>query len=119
ELETAARRALDWIDGPGDHDGDGFVEYIQRAPIGIPNQTWKDSTDSMAFHDGTLARAPIAPVEVQGYVYDAKLRTAELAREVWRDAKLADRLEGDAALLQRRFDDAFWVADRGFYALAL
>ena len=119
ELEQNARRALDWIDGPGDRDGDGFVEYIQRAPIGILNQTWKDSNDSMAFHDGALARAPIAPVEVQGYVYDAKLRAAELAREVWADPALADRLERDAALLQQRFDAAFWVADRGFYALAL
>ena len=119
ELETTARRALEWIDGSGDRDGDGFVEYEQRAPIGIHNQTWKDSNDSMAFHDGGLARAPIAPVEVQGYVYDAKLRIAELAREVWRDAALAERLEREAAELQRRLDDAFWVADRGFYALAL
>jgi hypothetical protein len=39
----------------------------------------------MVFHDGSLARAPIAPVEVQGYVHDAKLRMAELARCVWRD----------------------------------
>src|SRR3954452_6461991 len=93
ELETNARRALEWIDVAGDRDGDGFVEYLQRAPVGIRNQTWKDSTDSMAFHDGSLARAPIAPVEVQGYVYDAKLRTAELAREVWGDVGLAERLE--------------------------
>ncbi|HEY7399091.1 MAG TPA: glycogen debranching N-terminal domain-containing protein [Gaiellaceae bacterium] len=119
ELEQAARRALDWIDGPADRDGDGFVEYARRAPNGIRNQTWKDSEISMAFHDGTLAEAPIAPVEVQGYVYDAKLRMAELARELWRDPALADRLERDAHELQRRFDDTFWVADRGIYALGL
>jgi glycogen debranching enzyme len=119
ELEESARRALAWIDGPGDRDGDGFVEYAMRAEHGIQNQTWKDSGCSMAFHDGTLAETPIAAAEVQGYVYDAKLRTAELAREVWRDAPLADRLEREAAQLQARFDEAFWVADRGFYALGL
>jgi glycogen debranching enzyme len=73
----------------------------------------------MAFHDGTLAQAPIAPVEVQGYVYDAKLRVAELAREVWRDAETAARLEREAAELRLRFDKAFWVEQRGFYALGL
>jgi glycogen debranching enzyme len=119
ELEQPARRALEWIDGPADRDGDGFVEYERRSQHGIRNQTWKDSEDSMAYHDGRLAEGPIAPVEVQGYVYDAKLRLAELAREVWRDPALAERLERDAAELRRRFNEAFWIADRGFYALGL
>jgi glycogen debranching enzyme len=119
ELEGAARRALAWIDGPGDKDGDGFVEYERRSSHGIRNQVWKDSEDSMAFRDGTLACAPIAAVEVQGYVYDAKLRLAEIAREIWRDEALAERLEADAAELRRRFDEAFWLEERGFYALGL
>ena len=119
ELENAARRALAWIDGPADRDGDGFVEYDRRSSHGIRNQTWKDSEDSMAFHDGTLALPPIAPVEVQGYVYDAKLRLAEIARELWRDETLAERLENDAVELRRRFDEAFWLEERGFYALGL
>jgi glycogen debranching enzyme len=119
ELEEHARRALEWIDGPADRDGDGFVEYLRRAAHGIRNQTWKDSDDSMTYHDGSLVQGPIAPAEVQGYVYDAKLRVAELAREVWRDPELAERLERDAAELARRFDEAFWVADRSFYALGL
>jgi glycogen debranching enzyme len=119
ELEGAARRALAWIDGPADRDGDGLVEYERRSSHGIRNQTWKDSEDSMAFRDGTLAVPPIAPVEVQGYVYDAKLRIAELAREVWGDDALAERLEREAATLRRRFDAAFWLEERGFYALGL
>ena len=82
-----ARRALAWIDDYGDRDGDGFVEYFRRAPHGIDNQNWKDSHNSMVFHDGSVARAPIAAAEVQGYVYDAKLRVAELASEVWGDAR--------------------------------
>jgi len=56
---------------------------------------------------------------VQGYVYDAKLRLAEIAREIWRDEALAERLEADAAELRRRFDEAFWLEERGFYALGL
>ena len=119
ELEEAARRALGWIDGPADPDGDGFVEYNRRSSTGIRNQTWKDSGDSMAFHDGTLAQPPIAPVEVQGYVYDAKLRVAEIARELWQDEGLARQLEDDAAALRARFDEAFWLEERGFYALGL
>jgi glycogen debranching enzyme len=119
ELEGAARRALDWIDGRADPDGDGFVEYDRRAMHGIRNQTWKDSEDSMAFRDGSLALPPIAPVEVQGYVYDAKLRIAEIAREIWQDDALAEKLESDAAGLRRRFDATFWLEERGFYALGL
>ncbi len=119
ELEEAARRALAWIDGPADLDEDGLVEYERRSSHGIRNQIWKDSEDSMAFHDGTLATPPIAPVEVQGYVYDAKLRIAEIAREIWRDDALAGKLETDAAELRRRFDETFWLEERGLYALGL
>ena len=65
-----------------------------------------------AFRRRTFALPPIAPVEVQGYAYDAMRRTAELAREVWGDAGLAERLERDAADLQRRFDEAYWTGAR-------
>src|SRR5207302_2813950 len=91
-----------------------------RTERGLENQSWKDSWDSQRFHDGSLAKAPIAPCEVQGYVYDAKRRIAELAREVWRDRELGTRLEREAEELRQRFDDAFWVDERGgYYALAL
>jgi glycogen debranching enzyme len=119
ELEEAARRALAWIDRHADLDGDGFAEFERRCSGGLRNQIWKDSEDSMAFHDGTLATPPIAPAEVQGYVYDAKLRTAEIARDIWRDERLAGRLENEAAELRRRFDAAFWIEERGYYALGL
>jgi glycogen debranching enzyme len=120
ELEGAARRALAWIDGPGDHDGDGFVEYHRRSSHGIENQNWKDSHDGMVFRDGTICKeTPIAAAEVQGYVYDAKLRFAELEREVWGNRDAAARLEGEAATLCERFNDAFWVADGGYFALGL
>ncbi|HLF69030.1 MAG TPA: glycogen debranching N-terminal domain-containing protein [Gaiellaceae bacterium] len=119
-LREPALRALEWIDRDGDRDGDGFVEYLRRADHGLANQSWKDSGDSQRFHDGRMAEPPIAPVEVQGYVYDAKRGVAEIAREVWRDRGLAERLEDEAEELRARFDEAFWIDERGgFYALAL
>jgi glycogen debranching enzyme len=120
DLREPALRALEWIDRHGDLDGDGFVEYRRRSQRGLVNQSWKDSGDSQLFYDGRRAEAPIAPCEVQGYVYDAKVRLAELAREVWRERDLAERLEGEAADLQRRFHEAFWCEARGgYYALGL
>lgn len=120
ELKEPALRALEWIDKWGDRDGDGFVEYQRRSDHGLENQSWKDSGDSQRFADGRIAQTPIAPAEVQGYVYDAKRRMAELAREVWRDRELADRLNREAKELRDRFDEAFWVeANGGYFALAL
>ena len=115
-----AMSALAWIEEHGDRDGDGFVEYEKRSATGLDNQSWKDSWDSQRFSDGSMAASPIAPVEVQGYVYDAKKRMAELAREVWRERELAERLDREADELRERFDEAFWSDERGgFYVLAL
>ena len=105
ELEREARAALAWIDNYGDRDKDGYVEYERRQDTGLDNQCWKDSWDSIAFADGTLASTPRATCELQGYVYDAKHRCARLAREVWDDPALAERLDkrgrGAQAALQQ------------------
>jgi glycogen debranching enzyme len=120
ELEPAARAALAWIDASGDLDGDGYVEYKTRNPkSGLDNQCWKDSPDAIKFADGTLASLPRATCEIQAYVYDAKRRCARLARRFWNDAALADRLEREADTLKRRFNEDFWLPERGFFALAL
>jgi len=119
ELRGPALAALAWIDEHGDLDGDGFVEYHRRSDRGLENQSWKDSGDSQLFADGRQAAPPIAPCEVQGYVYAAKLGLAEIAREIWRERELADRLEREAAELRERFDRAFWCEEGGYYALAL
>jgi glycogen debranching enzyme len=120
ELEPNARRALTWISESGDADGDGYVEYECRNPeTGLVNQCWKDSWDSIQFADGTLAAGPIATCEIQGYVYDARLRSARLAREVWGDEALARRLELAAADLRVAFSRDFWLPERGCHALAL
>ncbi|MGZ4231862.1 MAG: amylo-alpha-1,6-glucosidase [Solirubrobacteraceae bacterium] len=119
-LEANARAALAWIEESGDADGDGYVEYQCRNPTtGLVNQCWKDSWNSIQFSDGTLARGPIASCEIQGYVYDAQRRAARLAREVWNDEALSDRLEQRADELQARFRRDFWMPERGCHALAL
>jgi glycogen debranching enzyme len=107
--------ALDWIDHYGDRDGDGYVEYGTRSPQGLGNQCWKDSWDGIQFADGTIPYLPIATCEIQGYVYDAKLRVAELARKLARDEDLATRLEREARELYVRFNCDFWTDERGGY----
>ena len=120
ELEREARAAIGWIDHHGDRDGDGYIEYERRnAKTGLENQCWKDSWDSIAFADGSIASLPRATCELQGYAYDAKIRTARLAREVWGDPAWAAELERSAADLKRRFNNDFWLPARNFFAVAL
>jgi glycogen debranching enzyme len=82
------------------------------------NQGWKDSWDGVSFADGTLATPPIALAEVQGYTYAAYRYRAELAR-VCDDEPTADRLSHKADELKKRFNESFWLADRGWFAVAL
>jgi glycogen debranching enzyme len=118
-LEPAARAAIGWLEGPADSDGDGYLEYRTRSPQGLVNQCWKDSGNSIMFADGRIAAPPIATCEMQGYAYDARRRTARLARTVWHDEDLADRLEWDAAQLRTRFNVDYWNPARGHFVLAL
>ncbi|MFZ0663298.1 MAG: glycogen debranching N-terminal domain-containing protein [Acidobacteriaceae bacterium] len=118
ELLPAAQAALNWIDKHGDLDGDGLIEFKRRSPIGLLNQGWKDSGDANAFPDGTLAEAPIALIEVQGYVYAAKRRMATLMERLG-DFEYAGRLKREAGELRVRIDKAFWMPDRQYYAMAL
>jgi glycogen debranching enzyme len=113
-----ALAALAWIDESGDLDGDGFVEYRRRSMLGLLNQGWKDSGDAIRHVDGRPAEGPIALAEVQGYVYAARRSMARLARHRG-DPGLAARLDAAAEALQSSFDAAFWLADAGFYAMAL
>ncbi len=110
--------ALAWIDRCGDADGDGFVEYNRHSETGLVNQGWKDSHDSVFHADGRLAPGPIALCEVQAYVYLAKRRAAKMARLLDLPEMALD-LERQAALLQRRFEAAFWCEELSTYALAL
>jgi glycogen debranching enzyme len=119
DLKPNAMACLEWIDHYGDRDGDGYIEYIRSTEEGLENQCWKDSWNSIMFANGEVSKAPRATCEIQGYTYDAKVRCARLAREIWGDDALAKRLLEEAADLKRRFDRDFWLPERQFYAIAL
>ena len=111
-------RALAWIDKDGDADGDGFVEYGRRTELGLVNQGWKDSHDSIFHADGALAAGPIALVEVQAYVFGAWNAAGQIARLLG-DGARADALDARAQALRARFDACFFDEALGTYVLAL
>ena len=113
-----AERCLTWIDKYGDRDGDGFQEYQTRSPSGYENMGWKDSGDSVMYPDGSLVKGPKALCELQGYVYNAWIRMAEVFDTLGK-ADRATELRGKAADLFGRFNEAFWDEELGFYAYAL
>lgn len=111
--------ALTWIDSYGDRDKDGFVEYKTKSKDGLANQCWKDSWNGIQYSNGKIAEPPIAACEVQGYVYDAKIRIAEIAKNSWKDNSLAKKLLDEANELKEKFNEKFWIEDKGYYAIAL
>ena len=106
---------LGWIDGPGDRDGDGLLEYRQRAPTGLRNQGWKDSDEGVLDEHGTPLEPPVTLVEPQAYAYRAKRRLARLFA-LDGDAARADALLREAAELRERLE-RFWLPDRGYYSM--
>lgn len=116
--KVTALQCLEWIDRYGDRDGDGFQEYLTRSRQGYENMGWKDSGDAIVYPDGRPVSSPKALCELQGYVFDAKLRMAE-AFETLGDGRLAAALREEAWDLQRRFEEAFWCEEIGSYALGL
>jgi len=118
ELWPQIEAALAWMDGPGDADCDGFVEYHRQTDQGLANQGWKDSHDAVFHANGQLATGAIALAEVQGYVFMAKQLTARVARSLGKHA-IADVLDKQAIELSVRFEEAFWCPEIGTYALAL
>lgn len=111
-------RALKWIEVYGDQDGDGFVEYLRRSSDGLINQGWKDSVESIFHADGLLASPPISLCEVQGYVYEAKMKAGRLASALGKN-EIAATLLAQAQRLRENFLRVFWCEDLGTYALAL
>jgi glycogen debranching enzyme len=118
ELWPAIEAALRWIDGAGDPDRDGFVEYQRASEQGLANQGWKDSFDAIFHADGRLAEGNIALAEVQGYVFAGKRLAARCALRLGK-RDMASKLEAEAGRLAQRFEDAFWCEELGTYAVAL
>jgi glycogen debranching enzyme len=113
-----AEACLHWIDVWGDRDGDGFQEFQTRSSAGYENMAWKDAGDSSRHVDGSLVKGPKAMCELQGYVYDAWLRMAEIYDALGR-AKSARALRAKATQLFRNFNESFWDEAGGFYAFML
>lgn len=96
----------------------GYVAYLRRSSEGLENQYWKDSNNSNLHSDGSFAVPPIAPVEVQGYVYAAKFRMAEIATYIG-ERQLRKSLLQESWDLKLRFHEDFWIEDKQFYAMGL
>ena len=118
ELLPNADRALDWIRDYGDRDGDGFVEYGRPNEHGLINQGWKDSWDGINFADGSIAEPPLALCEVQAYVHGAYMARAWMAYDDGQ-LTLAAELRERADRLKKKFNEEFWLPDKGYYAVAL
>jgi glycogen debranching enzyme len=118
-LMPAVDRAIDWIEQSGDRDGDGFVEYFRANPDGLEHQGWKDSWDGIRHADGTVAAAPVALCEVQGYVYAAYRARAALAIALGEGTATAGSFDARAEALRQHFDEAYWLDERGCYAVGL
>jgi glycogen debranching enzyme len=109
--------AMEWIDSDGDSDKDGFLDYTASKANGLINQAWKDSNDSIFHADGSLARGPVAVVEVQGYVYAARRAMAVMSQRRG-DQAFADHWLSRAEELRELVEAKFWMDDRSFYAIA-
>ncbi len=117
-LMPALERAMGWIERSAGKDPDGFLRYERSLPTGLANQGWKDSWDGITFADGTIAQGPMALCEVQGYVYTAYLSRALLAQQAHDDETARDYAQR-ARRLKEAFNSAFWLPERGYYALAI
>ncbi len=118
EYRDVAERCLEWIDRYGDLDGDGFQEYKTRSTLGYENVGWKDAEDAVVYPDGSQVKQPKALCELQGYVFDAWMRMAEVF-DTLHEPERARALRAKAVDLQERFEARFWCEEVGFYAFTL
>jgi glycogen debranching enzyme len=113
-----ARAALRWCDEDGDRDGDGLLEYATRSRQGYYNQSWKDAGDAVVHADGRLAELPLATIEMQGYLFAARLAMAELLVAQGEHTE-AEQLRREAERLRCLVEERYWLDEAGFYAFAL
>ncbi|HJT59572.1 MAG TPA: glycogen debranching N-terminal domain-containing protein [Ktedonobacteraceae bacterium] len=118
EYRKVAEGCLDWIDHYGDLDGDGFQEYKSYSSYFYENVAWKDAGNAVVYADGSQVKQPKGLVELQGYVYDARIRMAEVFQALGDEAR-AKALQQQAETLKRQFNQAFWMEDEGCFAFGL
>jgi glycogen debranching enzyme len=118
EYRQTAENCLSWIDNYGDLDGDGFQEYKSFSSYFYENVSWKDAVDAVVYANGKQVKQPKGLVELQGYVYDAKTRMAEVFA-VLGDENRAKELLLHAEKLKQKFNEAFWMETEGCFAYGL
>jgi glycogen debranching enzyme len=116
-LWPALTRAIGWVGGAGDSNGDGLIDYQRGAETGLANQGWKDSEDSVFHADGRYPIGPVALVEVQGYAYAAYQAMARMAERL--DEPGAEGWNAAAEAMRRRVEERFWMDDTGYYGIAI
>ncbi|MDQ6660116.1 MAG: amylo-alpha-1,6-glucosidase [Chloroflexota bacterium] len=118
EYREIAEKCLEWIDHSGDLDGDGFQEYKTFSSLGYENVGWKDAGDAVVYADGSQVKQPKGLCELQGYVYDAKVRMAEVFQALGDEPRAASLLQ-QAEELKQKFNATFWMEDEGCFAFGL
>lgn len=118
KYHKAVDGCLNWIDNYGDLDGDGFQEYKTFSSPGYENMAWKDAWNAVVYADGSQVKQPKGTCELQGYVYDAKTRMAEIFQALG-DENRAKALQQQAETLKHKFNEVFWMEDEGCYAYAI
>lgn len=118
ELREPAERVLGWLEERADIDGDGFLDYRTRSPKGQKHQGWKDAGNAVVDAEGRQVDPPIAPCEIQGYWYAARLMMSEIYLSLGEPSRALD-LFRQAADLKRRFNERFWLTQERFIAFGL
>ncbi len=114
------RQALDgtlaWM--AHNQDERGFYPYQTRSSKGVKNQSWKDSGEAVLTHDGRMVQDPIAMADIQALYYAGK-QSLGLALIATGDEKAGHALVEEAEALKRRFNQAYWIENERFVAIAL
>lgn len=121
ELWPGAEAAFHWMLDWSDLDEDGLVEYARRNPegIGLANQSWKDSGESIQQRDNQPIKDPVAWVEVQSYAWRAYAAFSRLAEKRKCLAHpLHQEIQQRMIRLQKGLQ-RFWLDEEKFPAIAL
>ena len=121
ELEPAARRALAWMEGPGDPDGDGYLEFHRRSaarPRGAVLEGLVELDAVPRRHDRAQ---PARRVRGAGLRVRRAARAGRGgARRPGATSRSPTGWSATPPRCARRFDRDFWIErDGGYYALAL
>jgi len=119
DLAAPLHAALGWMRRSAEESDDGLIRYVDESGVGLSNQGWKDSGDSMRMATGAIAKGPIALLETQAYAVEAALGAADLLEAV--HGQSGDPWRQWAHALAARVRATFWVGhgDHRYLAMAL